>query len=82
MEVNKKYPDIMLLQRSPFDVNYQYLLELKFSKKKNKDWEQKKLQGIEQIRGYLKLDDIKDLKNLKSYLIISNGEQLEMLKVV
>ncbi len=80
-EVNKKYPDIMLLQRSPFDINYQYLFELKFSKKKNKDWEQKKQQGIEQIKGYLKLKDIRSLKNLKSYLVISNGDKLEMLLV-
>ncbi len=85
MEVNKKYPDIMLLQRSPFDVNYQYLLELKFCKKKDSGskngWEQKKQQGIKQIQGYLKLEDIKQLENLKSYLIISNGDELEMVLV-
>jgi len=89
-EVNKKYPDIMLLQRSPFEVNYQYLFELKFCKKKDKDWEQKKQQGIEQIKGYLKLEDIKALSQqkeallkgmLKSYLIISNGDDLEMVLV-
>jgi len=80
-EYNKHYPDIMLLQRSPFEVNYQYLFELKFSKKKDKDWEQKKQQGIEQIKHYLTLDDIKTLNNLKSYLIISNGDSLEMISV-
>lgn len=82
MEVNKHYPDIMLLQRSPFDVNYQYLFELKFCKKKDSgtehDWNKKKQQGIEQIQRYLELDDITLLKNLKSYLIISNGDDLEM----
>ena len=81
MEFNHKYPDIMLLQRSPFDVNFQYLLELKFCKKKDQDWQQKKQQGIAQIHGYLKLPDIKPLENLKSYLIISDGERLEMLEV-
>ncbi|MFK5987080.1 MAG: AAA family ATPase, partial [Pseudomonadota bacterium] len=81
MEVNKKYPDIMLLQRNPFEVNYQYLFELKFCKKKNNDWEQNKKEGIEQIQGYLKLDDIKRLENLKSYLIISNGDELDMVLV-
>ncbi len=85
MEVNKHYPDIMLLERSPFDVNFQYLFELKFCKKKDantkNNWEQKKQQGIKQIQGYLQLADIKPLKNLKSYLIISNGDDLEMLLV-
>ena len=80
-EVNKHYPDIMLLQRSPFEVNYQYLFELKFCKKKDKDWAQKKQQGIEQIKAYLKLDDIQSLTNLKSYLIIANGDELEMIAV-
>ena len=78
---NKHYPDIMLLQRSPFEVNYQYLFELKFSKKKDKDWEQKKQQGIKQIQGYLQLEDIQGLENLKSYLILSNGDELEMIAV-
>ncbi len=81
MEVNKHYPDIMLLERSPFDVNYQYLFELKFCKKKDNKWEQKKQQGIKQIQGYLHLDNIKPLKNLKSYLILSNGDDLEMVLV-
>ena len=80
-EVNKHYPDIMLLQRSPLEVNYQYLFELKFCKKKDKDWAQKKQQGIEQIKVYLALDDIQALANLKSYLILSNGDELEMIAV-
>jgi hypothetical protein len=85
MEINKHYPDIMLLERSPFAVNYQYLFELKFCKKKDagtsNNWEQKKQQGIKQIQGYLQLADINPLKNLKSYVIISNGEDLEMVLV-
>lgn len=78
MEVNKKYPDIMLLERSPFDVKFQYLFELKYSKKKDNNWEQKKQEGISQIQGYQQLEEITQLKNLKCYLIISNGDELKM----
>lgn len=42
-------------------------------------------QGIKQIQSYLQLDDIKALSqqknNLKSYLIISDGDNLKMLLV-
>ena len=72
---------LTVLQRSPFDVNFQYLFELKFCKKKDKDWQQKKEQGIEQIKNYLQLSDITSLISLKSYLIIANGNQLEMIAV-
>ncbi len=81
VEVNKKYPDIMLLKRNPFEVNYQYLFELKYCKKKDKDWEQKKQQGIQQVKGYLQLDDIKALSKLKSYVIISDGDKLQLQAV-
>jgi len=80
-EINKHYPDIMLLQRSPFEVNYQYLFELKFSKKKDRDREQKKQQGIEQIQSYLQLNEIHRLENLKSYLILADSDSLEMIEV-
>ncbi|OQX02302.1 MAG: AAA family ATPase, partial [Thiothrix lacustris] len=40
-EMDKKYPDIMLLERSPYQVNYQHLIELKYCKKGDKQagWE-------------------------------------------
>jgi len=41
----------------------------------------KEQQGIKQIEGYLTLPDIKVLKNLKSYLIITEGDCLEIIKI-
>ncbi|OQX08069.1 MAG: AAA family ATPase, partial [Thiothrix lacustris] len=40
-EMDKKYPDILLLERSPYQVNYQHLIELKYCKKGDKQagWE-------------------------------------------
>ncbi|MBL0708032.1 MAG: PD-(D/E)XK nuclease domain-containing protein, partial [Sulfurimonas sp.] len=81
-EYNKKYIDIMLLERNPFEVDFQYLFELKWAKKKDNDYEDKKKEGIVQIKGYLQLPAIKSLKNLQSYLIISNGEKLEIVEVL
>ncbi len=60
-EVNNRYPDILLLERSPFEVPNQFLFELKFSKKKDgkKGWEQKKEEGIRQVQEYLELEDVR-----------------------
>jgi len=80
-EYNNKYPDIMLLKQEPFEVKHQYLFELKRVKKDNKDFESKKKEGINQIKEYLKLEEIKKLKNLHSYLIISNGNDLDIIEV-
>jgi hypothetical protein len=81
-EYNNNYPDIMLLKQEPFEVKYQYLFEFKWVKKGLKgSWEDKKIEGIAQIERYKKLNDIKNLKNLHSYLIISDGNDLEIIEV-
>jgi hypothetical protein len=72
----------MLLKQEPFEVKYQYLFEFKWVKKGLKgSWEDKKIEGIAQIERYKKLNDIKNLKNLHSYLIISDGNDLEIIEV-
>jgi len=84
-EYNNNYPDIMLLKQEPFEVKFQYLFELKWVKKglnkRKGDWEKKKEEGISQIKRYKQLKDIKNLKNLYSYLIISDGNGLEVIEV-
>jgi predicted RNA-binding protein with PUA-like domain len=46
-----------------------------------RSWENKRIEGIKQIEKYKKLNDIKELNNLHSYLIISDGEKLEIIEV-
>ena len=82
-EVNNHYPDILLLERNPIEVRYQFLFELKYSKKK--DGEQglaeKRAEGIAQIRGYQELADIQQLPKLKSYLLLTDGTEIEAIAV-
>jgi len=81
-EYNRKYPDIMLLERSPFKVNFQFLLEIKYYKKSQPQEKALKIQeGVEQVKGYLELDDIKELENLKAYVIVSDGFEVEVVGV-
>ncbi|MCI5138309.1 MAG: AAA family ATPase, partial [Candidatus Electrothrix sp. AR1] len=82
-EVNNRYPDILLLERKPIEVRYQFLFELKFSKKKDgaKGMEAKRVEGIEQIRGYQELADISRLPKLQSYLLLTDGTEIEAVAV-
>ena len=81
-EYNKNYPDIMLLKQEPFEVKFQYLFELKWVKKGIKgDWSKKNKEGLAQVKKYKKLKDIKNIENLYSYLIISDGDNLEIIEV-
>jgi hypothetical protein len=83
-EVNNRYPDIMLLERNPFKVEYQFLFELKYSKKKDGDqgWKEKKKEGVRQIRECLCLQDVQDLSKLQSYLLLTNGSEVEAIPVL
>ncbi len=86
-EVNHYYPDIMLLERSPIKVNHQHLIELKYCKKKERKksaqaWQNKLDEGIEQVKGYLKLEDIQSLENLSAWVILTDGEEVLVQAVV
>lgn len=82
-EMDKKYPDILLLERSPYKVNFQHLIELKYSKKGDGDkgWEAKKQQGIQQVQEYLQLPSINALKNLSAWLIVTDTQRVEVLRL-
>ncbi len=82
-EVNNRYPDILLLERQPIEVRYQFLFELKYSKKKDgeKGLEAKRIEGITQIQVYQELDDIKHLPKLQSYLLLTDGTEIEAVAV-
>jgi len=59
------------------------LFELKYYKKsKPKDRETKIKEGKEQIEGYLKIKEIMELESLRSYLIISDGREVEVFEVI
>ncbi len=82
-ELNRHYPDILLLERSPYKVNYQHLIELKYAKKSGKTtvWEAKRAEGIAQVQGYLQLPNIAALPKLSAWVLVTDGEQVEAIAV-
>ena len=81
-EMGRKYPDVMLIERSPFAVKHQHLIELKYAKKGDGDsaWEAKRLEGIAQVQGYLQLPAIAALPKLSAWLLVTDGERIGVYK--
>jgi hypothetical protein len=78
-EKDKKYPDILLIGRDE-KVPNNYLFELKWVKNRD-NYNAKKKEGIEQVEGYLKLDKIKSIPKLRSFLLIGSKDGVEFLEV-
>lgn len=76
-EIQKKYPDIMLLYRKPILPNYQFIFELKYLKKSEADKLSTKVtEAKKQLRDYLQSPEVKDLSSLKAWSIVFVGDQL------
>lgn len=80
-EMDKKYPDVLLLERSPFAVKHQHLIELKYAKKGDAEagWEAKKQEGIRQVQTYLQLPAIAALPKLRAWLMLTDSERVEVI---
>jgi hypothetical protein len=82
-EIENKYPDILFLYRPPFFPKFQFLFELKYlSKAKEKELKTIEVKAIEQVKGYLALDEIKCLANLKAYVLIFVGSELKVVQEI
>ncbi len=81
-ETEKKYVDLLLLERLPFPVNYQYAIELKYlPKERANEVENLKEQAILQLKGYLQSPELQQLTNLKALIWIVVGDDLEMVEL-
>ena len=81
-EMDKKYPDVLLLERSPFAVKHQHLIELKYAKKSDSaaGWEAKQQEGIAQVQGYLQLPAIA-VPKLSVWLMLTDSERVEIQRI-
>lgn len=82
-EVQKRYPDIMLLYRKPIQPNYQFIIELKYLKKSELDQLDAKFAEAEtQLQGYLQSPEIKALDSLKAWAVVFVGDQVRKVKEI
>jgi len=79
-EKDNKYPDILLVGRDE-KVPNNYLFELKWVKEKD-NYSKIKQEGVAQVEGYLKLDKIKNIAKLRSFLLVGSKDGVEFLEVL
>lgn len=75
--------DLLLTRRAPFKPKYQFVFELKYIRnKKRNTFDTIKEEAIIQLEQYLQNDDtLKNLDNLKAYVIIFIGHEAEVIPV-
>jgi hypothetical protein len=91
-EWENQYPDIVLQKRPNVTTKYNFIFELKYIKKgdknkKEKDTDEKTINKIaeearKQLRGYLKTDNAKRLDNLKGWLLVLVGREWHLIEEV
>jgi Predicted AAA-ATPase/PD-(D/E)XK nuclease superfamily len=91
-EWENQYPDIVFLKRPNVPTKYNFILELKYIKKtdKNKKDLQSQVKMVDkiadearqQLKDYLKTDNAKRLDNLKAWLLILVGREWYLIEEV
>ena len=82
MEVQRRYPDILLIPRNK-DKGYKaVMIEFKYLKKENADkLKEKEQEAIEQLKEYSEIEEIKEIENLNKYAVIAVGSEIYVVKV-
>jgi hypothetical protein len=82
IEINRKYIDLLLELQPEYKGKYSFLLELKYVKQTEGDqYEGCKKDGIDQLQKYIKLKNLKKIKNLKAYLILFLNDKGEAVLI-
>jgi len=91
LEIDRKYPDVMLLYRPPYWPKYQFVFELKYLKKKQADQLEAVTQAAkEQLRGYLQSKELYDfvvrpeagMETMKGYVVVFVGAEAKVVEEV
>ena len=82
MEVNRNYPDILLVPRDRTKGYKAIMVEFKYIKKgETAKLEDKQEEAKEQIERYSEFNDIKDIEGLRKYTIVVAGNRLYVQEI-
>ncbi len=83
MEVQRKYPDILLMPRDRSKEYKAVMIEFKYLKKENADkLKEKEEEAIKQLKEYAEFDEIKEIENLSKYAVIAVGAEVKVVRVL
>ena len=77
MEVQRKYPDLLLIPKQKPEEYYSVMIEFKYLKKEEKSkLEEKQKEAKEQIKEYSEFEEIKSLQKLRKYTVIAVNDEI------
>lgn len=77
MEVQRKYPDLLLIPKQKPEEYYSVMIEFKYLKKEEKNkLEEKQKEAKEQIKEYSKFEEIKSLHKLRKYTVVAVNDEI------
>ena len=83
MEVNRNYPDILLVPRDRNKGYKALMVEFKYLKKGDASkLEDKQKEAREQIVRYSEFDEIKDIEELNKYTMVVAGNEIFVEKII
>ena len=82
MEVQRKYPDILLIPKEQSKEYKGVMIEFKYLKKgEEKKLKEKQEEARKQIEEYAQLDEIKEMKNLNKYTVVVINDKIYVEKI-
>ena len=82
MEVQRKYPDILLIPKNKEKGYKGVMIEFKYLKKEEENkLEEKQKEAREQIKEYMNFEEIKEIENLNSYTVIAVNDKIYVEKM-
>ena len=77
MEVQRKYPDLLLIPKQKPEEYYAVMIEFKYLKKEEKSkLEEKQKEAKEQIKEYSEFEEIKSLQKLRKYTVVAVNDEI------
>ena len=81
MELNRKYPDIIMMPKEEENY-YTIMIEFKYLKKAEEaKIEEKQKEASKQIREYAELEEIKAIGKLNKYTVIAVNDKIYVEKI-
>ena len=82
MEVNRHYPDLLLIPREEQDKYFGVMIEFKYLKKEEETkLEEKQKEAKEQIQQYCAFDEIESTPNLRKYTVVAVVDKIYVEEV-
>ena len=82
MEVQRKYPDILLIPKNKEKGYKGVMIEFKYLKKEEENrLEEKQKEAREQIKEYMNFEEIKEIENLNSYAVVAVNDKIYVEKI-